>query len=109
MFLMPDNHPLEIAHGHSFKNRAEVTASDLCGCFFCLAIFSPDSIQEWLKEQDGKETAFCPRCGIDSVIGSASGFPITTEFMREMRRRWFSDVADVPADFFAQKPATDSD
>jgi len=28
-------------------------------------------------------------CGIDSVIGSASGYPITTEFLESMNRRWF--------------------
>lgn len=98
-----------MAHDHSFKNRPEVTASNACGCYCCLAIFPPTEIDEWLKEQDGQESAFCPRCGIDAVIGLASGFPITPEFMQEMRRRWFTDMADVPSDFFTQKSAKDSD
>jgi hypothetical protein len=34
-------------------------------------------------------TADCPRCGIDAVIGSASGFPITSEFLSSMNGRWF--------------------
>jgi hypothetical protein len=29
------------------------------------------------------------RCGVDSVIGSAAGFPITREFLEAMNRRWF--------------------
>jgi hypothetical protein len=30
-----------------------------------------------------------PRPEIDSVIGSASGYPITAEFLGEMRLQWF--------------------
>ena len=108
MTAMAELDSLKLAHDHSFKNRSEVAASNVCGCYYCLMIFSPTQIRQWLKEKDGQETAFCPRCGIDSVIGSASGFQITTEFMQEMRRRWFADMADVPADFFTRKPATDS-
>jgi len=35
-------------------------------------------------------TALCPRCGIDSVIGSASGYPITADFLLMMRKYYFS-------------------
>jgi hypothetical protein len=77
-----------LAHKHSAKHRVEMEASDKCGCFYCLSIFSPSEILDWLKEGDG--TALCPRCGIDSVIGSRSGYPITDFFLREMNRYWFS-------------------
>ncbi len=30
-----------------------------------------------------------PRCGIDSVIGSRSGFPLTPEFLAGMKQHWF--------------------
>ena len=36
-----------------------------------------------------KGRALCPSCGIDSVIGDASGFPITEEFLVAMEARWF--------------------
>jgi hypothetical protein len=81
---------LKTAHDHSFKNRPEVTASDQCGCFYCLSNFLPSEISEWLKEKDGQETAVCPKCFVDSVIGSASGFPITADFMQRMHDYWFS-------------------
>ena len=92
--------PLTAAHDHSFKNRSEITQSDTCGCYCCLAIFPPADVREWLTESDGQESAFCPRCSIDAVIGSASGFPITSEFLQKMRRRWFAGMADVPPEFF---------
>ena len=30
-----------------------------------------------------------PNCGIDSVIGESSCFPIAQEFLLTMRHRWF--------------------
>jgi len=35
------------------------------------------------------KTAVCAKCGIDSVIGELSGFPITPEFLEKMNRCWF--------------------
>ena len=83
------NANLEAAHRHSSSHREEVLASDLCGCFYCRKTFVPSEIRKWIPERDGGETALCPRCGIDSVIGSRAGFAITKEFLREMNRDWF--------------------
>ena len=78
---------LEAAHRHCYKCRKEVMASEICGCFHCLATFPPGEIEEWL---DDGQTAMCPKCGIDSVIGSASGFSIDEHFLESMNQRWFS-------------------
>jgi len=78
---------LEAAHRHCYKCRKEVMASEICGCFHCLATFPPGEIEEWL---DDGQTAMCPKCGIDSVIGSASGFSIDEQFLGSMNQRWFS-------------------
>lgn len=80
---------LKLAHRHSVNHRRQIEASRACGCFSCLAIFLPDDITDWIPEKGGGETARCPRCDVDSVIGSASGFPITKEFLGEMRLYWF--------------------
>ena len=79
------------AHKHSSRHRAELEGSDKCGCFYCLSTFASSEIVDWLEEGDG--TALCPRCGIDSVIGSQSGYPITDAFLREMNRYWFSSTS----------------
>lgn len=78
---------LRLAHGHSSNHREEIERSELCGCFYCEKVFSPAEIGEWI---DGGKTAMCPRCGIDSVIGSASGFQLTKEFLHGMCDYWFS-------------------
>ncbi|MDJ0790140.1 MAG: cytoplasmic protein [Myxococcota bacterium] len=78
------------AHSHSSKHRGEIQRSDLCGCFYCRSTFLPAEIVEWIDETDGLgTTALCPRCGIDSVIGSASGYPLTSEFLSAMHDHWF--------------------
>jgi wobble nucleotide-excising tRNase len=79
------------AHKHSSGHRVEVQSSATCGCFSCCRRFEPSSINEWV-DQDEKgtgQTALCPFCGIDSVIGDKSGFPITNKFLAEMNRYWF--------------------
>jgi hypothetical protein len=77
---------LEAAHRHSIRNRRELEVSPECGCFYFLSIFPPTDITEWI---DDGHTAQCPKCPVDSVIGSASGYPITSEFLREMHEFWF--------------------
>jgi hypothetical protein len=77
------------AHKHCFCNRDDIMASDLCGCFFCLAVFPPAAVEQWVAEKDGGQTAMCPQCAIDSVIGSQSNFPITEEFLAKMEAHWF--------------------
>lgn len=84
---------LQAAHKHSFRNKDEVAASDLCGCFDCLKIYAPSEIKVWYEEKstyDGIKgfTAICPYCNMDTVIGSKSGFSIEHVFLIEMQKRW---------------------
>ena len=74
------------AHLFSSRHRKELEKDTVCGCFFCLNIFSPSEIIEWCDHED---TALCPHCGIDSVIGQSSGFPITEMFLKGMNKLWF--------------------
>ena len=75
------------AHQHSSGHRTAILSSEICGCFHCLEIFPSSGVKEWV---DDGECALCPECGIDSVIGSTSGFPVTTEFLNKMKMYWFS-------------------
>jgi hypothetical protein len=80
------NDPIILAHKHCTCHRAELERSDVCGCFYCGSIFPPSDIVEWI---DDGQTALCPECPVDSVIGSASGYPITEEFLKRMHDHWF--------------------
>ena len=74
------------AHKHSSRHREEIEASARCGCFFCFRTFASTEIKAWI---DGKQTALCPRCGVDSVIGSASQHRIDDAFLRGMHLHFF--------------------
>lgn len=86
----PIPEPYRSAHKESFRSREKLLASRWVGCFYCLMIFAPKSIKEWI---DDDQTALCPICSIDSVL------PLTAEqfdsdFLEQMRRHWFA--AGVP-------------
>jgi hypothetical protein len=66
---------------HAANHRGELDASAHCGCFFCFRTFSATEIRIWI---DKNQTALCPRCGIDAVIGTASGFIIDDRFLRRL-------------------------
>lgn len=74
------------AHKHSSYHRKELSASKRCGCFYCLKIFSYNDIYDWT---DNNDTALCPECGIDSVIGDASGHSIEPFFLQAMHTYFF--------------------
>lgn len=82
---------LEAAHDRSYRNRPVIERSTLCGCFHCLGTYPPTQVIEWVR---ACETAICPHCGIDSVIGDASGLPVTKEFLDQMHERWFTRPGD---------------
>lgn len=75
------------AHKYSANHKAGLEKDEICGCFFCLKIFNPQQIEGWVADVSG--TAICPHCGIDSIIGESSGYPITHEFLRSMQEYWF--------------------
>lgn len=85
------------AHDHCRDHRVDLADSSVCGCFQCCRIFDPELIVDWLDpapemvEEAGRpgQTARCPWCGIDAVIGDRSGFAITQMFLEAMRTYWF--------------------
>jgi len=89
---------------HSFQNRAEVECNDSCACFHCYARVAPTDIRLWKDSDDLNDedsgalrddagpfrgmTATCPRCEYDSVIGSASGYELSDDFLHLLHNHW---------------------
>lgn len=73
---------------HATRNRQELEQSSKCGCFSCLRIYEPSALEgnEWT---DDEQTAICPFCGVDSVIGSASGYSIDVAFLQALKDVFF--------------------
>lgn len=73
-------------HKHVMRNRFEIEKSFSCACCYCENSFSPSLIVKWI---DNNQTALCPLCGIDAVIGSACGFDLTPALLKTMHKEWF--------------------
>ena len=87
-----EQYDLDKAHKYSNNHKPELEKDNKCGCFYCLQIYNPKEIKEWIianNSCDRRGTAICPKCDIDSVIGESSGFPITKEFLIAMNKHWF--------------------
>jgi hypothetical protein len=80
--------PADIRGAHEFSShhRSMIAASTACGCFYCLAMFSPSEVREWT---DSGETALCPNCGIDAVLPGRASFPLDRGFLQKMNAHWF--------------------
>lgn len=76
------------AHSRCACNREALQRVDRYGCFYCLAIFDPQEIEEWIEDEGG-DTALCPRCEIDSVLPESDEYPLAKNFLRSMYDHWF--------------------
>lgn len=76
---------LTLAHQHARNNKEEIAESITCGCFFCQAIFDAKAVIVFTGS-----TALCPYCGIDALIGDKSGCELSSNFLLDMFKRWFS-------------------
>ena len=70
------------------NNREEIMAGEICGCFSCKNVFRTYEIDCWITGETG-DTAICPYCFIEAVIGEKSGYPITGDFLAEMNEHWY--------------------
>ena len=68
----------------------------MAGCFYCLAIFQPSEVCDWVGKRQAKtgsmddgDSALCPQCGIDAVLPSAAVPDLNSELLQEMKTFWF--------------------
>ena len=75
----------DLAGKASFENWESVKASEMCGCYFCKSIFPSTEVgdNDWITDSHGR-TVLCPECGIDAVLGDASGIPIQEDVLEEL-------------------------
>ena len=86
-----DEMAFKSARVHASRHRDQIERSESAGCFHCEVTFPASAISEWIDEA---ETALCPVCGTDSVIGDASGVPVLeAPFMAAMHGFWFKRAA----------------
>lgn len=84
------------ASQHSYYNFDEVMKSQYAGCYYCKRSFPTCLIDEdkhciaTTPHGTQEPTVFCPFCGIDAVIGDASGHEVTNiKFLNDMHHHNF--------------------
>ena len=75
---------------HAEDNEIEIVQSKKCGCYFCRQVYDARNVQEWIDDERGV-TALCPECGMDAVIGDASGIEISKPLMKEMNLAFYGE------------------
>ena len=78
---------IKLASQYSKNNKEQIEVSVQAGCYYCLSIFAPKEIYEYC---DSGTTVLCPKCRIDSVIGSNSGYSIDLSTLKKLHEYWFS-------------------
>lgn len=50
-------------------HRKQLLISEVAVCFYCFAEFPPSAVSEWCDGDEPGQTAICPCCGVDAVVG----------------------------------------
>jgi hypothetical protein len=93
---------LKELHNYSANHRKSIEASNMCGCFYCLTMFKPPEITEWVDRYIPRsgpakydfsegQTALCPKCGIDAVLPDNTGYMVLYPeiTLKAMSEYWF--------------------
>jgi hypothetical protein len=87
---------IDDAHKHTIFNHPEILESSKCTCFYCGFVFDSrnrDIVLSWTDEDNPKGlTSLCPMCGIDCIIGCASGLPVD---VRQATEDWFGGYSRI--------------
>jgi hypothetical protein len=79
--------PLDViksTHVDCSLHRSLIEKSKIVGCFYCMSMFLPSTIKEWI---DDGQTALCPICHIDAVLPDSVG--LDDELLGAMHNYWF--------------------
>ena len=74
-------------------HRKQLLASQVAVCCYCFADFAdfadfaPDAIGDWCDGDEQGQTAICPYCGVDAVVGFNG--PIDVAWVKAAHQRGF--------------------
>ncbi len=86
------------AYRYTTNNHAQIEASTWCGCCSCVQLFPAEEVVAWTgltmdnlddPKAIANQTALCPRCGMEAVLGDKSGVPLGAPFLARMNEAWF--------------------
>ncbi|MCQ2772341.1 MAG: sel1 repeat family protein [Bacilli bacterium] len=75
---------------HATNNELDILNSDTCSCIFCRHTYSARGVKEWISTGNGTN-AICPNCGIDAVVGDASGYTFDKASLKEINLYFYNE------------------
>ena len=78
----------KLYHSHTIRNRQEIDQSVYCHCISCTRSYPSPIVTDFIKDGEG-ETALCPYCGIDAVIGDSCRLIINQAILTYLNKKWF--------------------
>lgn len=73
------------ASKYSIKNKESINKSTFCSCYYCFSTFKKEEIINWT---DSMQTAICPKCSVDSVLGDDT-IAFDKDFFEKLHNYWF--------------------
>lgn len=76
------------ASDYCIYNKNIILKSKNAACYCCVNHFKASMVTEFVDNED--TTALCPLCGVDAVLGDATGLPIeNVEYLQAMHALGF--------------------
>ncbi len=84
---------LQFHHTRCHRNRETIQSSERAGCFCCLEIFPASEVTAYIDAPSSGD-AYCPRCGIDSVIADDGLNEFSPELLSALKYEYFEKEAE---------------
>lgn len=75
-------------HRRSLQNREAILAAEQVGCFECCEIFPASEVTHFTVNGQSAD-AWCPKCGIDSIIANDGVNEFSPELIKALNERYF--------------------
>lgn len=75
---------------HTKNNEIDILNSKKCSCLFCRQTYDARRVSDWSNENN-KISAVCPECGMNAVVGDASGFSLDHDTLKQLNLTYFGE------------------
>lgn len=74
------------------SNEDKIKKAKMAACYYCCEVYSVNEVTEFLEDE---KTAFCPKCGVDSVLPDNAGYDFDQQTLIELHNYWFEKTASL--------------
>ena len=79
---------LHETHKRCIANKEQLMAAQRAACFYCLKIFEPSEISNWVDDLPS-QSAVCPHCHVYAVLADDGRSAFTPELLNALNHQYF--------------------